>query len=136
MAYMNQKRKAIINDLMKPVLKKYKVKATLKVSNSTIYLNIKSSPLDFFGQINKIAEQNHRDSSPYTPVTDSLQVNPYWFHKHFEGEILEFMQEAHAALRGADYYNNSDAQIDYHNVAYYYYVNIGQWDKPYELITG
>jgi hypothetical protein len=37
MAYMNQEKKAKISALMKPVLKKYGVKATLAVrNNSTI----------------------------------------------------------------------------------------------------
>lgn len=137
MAYMNQEKKAIISNLMKPILKKYKVKATLKVDNATIYLNIKSSPLDFIGQYNEIAKKDIRNSyTPFTPVTDSMQVNPYWFNDQFKGEILEFMKEAHDALRGAGFYNNSDIQSDYHDIAYYYYVNVGQWNKPYELTVG
>lgn len=118
MAYMNQEKKAIISNLMKPILKKYKIKATLSVSNrSTIYLNVKSGSLDFIGQSEK----------------DYLQVNPFWYHEHFEGEILDFLTEAHAALKSAGHYRNTDIQSDYFDEAYYYYIHIGQWDKPYQL---
>ena len=48
MAYMNQQKKAIIASKLKPVLKKYGVKGSLKVSNhSTIVLNVKSGKIDF-----------------------------------------------------------------------------------------
>jgi hypothetical protein len=32
-----------------------------------------------------------------------------------------------------DWYDNSDAQTDYFEMAYYIEVNIGKWDKPYIL---
>jgi hypothetical protein len=52
MAYMNQQKKAIIASKLKPVLKKYGVKGSLKVSNhSTIVLNVKFySKLQFHGR--------------------------------------------------------------------------------------
>lgn len=120
MAYMNQEKKAIINNLMKPILKKYKVKATLSVSNgSPIYLNVKSGIIDF--------NLEH----------GSTQVNPYYFAEHFASnpEAVAFLTEAHEALMGAGFYNNSDIQSDYFNIAYYYYVNLGQWNKPYQLVA-
>lgn len=137
MAYMNQEKKAIINHLMKPILKKYNVKATLSVDSATIYLNIKSSTLDFIGQYNEIAKEDVRNTAymPFNPVTDSLQVNPYWFRDQFKGKILDFLEEAHAALKGAGHYRNTDIQSDYFDEAYYYYIKVGQWNKPYQLIA-
>jgi hypothetical protein len=119
MAYMNQEKKAIINNLMKPILKKYKVKATLSVSHrSTVHLNIKSGAIDF-----PLNEQGY------------TQVNPYYYEEHFASnqDAVAFLTEAHAALKGAGFYNRSDIQSDYFDIAYYYYVNIGQWNKPYQL---
>ena len=136
MACMNQEKKAIISNLMKPVLKKYKVKATLKVDNATIYLNIKSSSLDIIGQYNEIAKNDIRNSyTPFEPVTNNLDINPYWYHDQFKGEILDFLEEAHTALKGAGFYNNSEIQNDYFDIAYYYYIKVGQWNKPYQLIA-
>ena len=136
MAYMNQEKKAIINNLMKPILKKYKVKATLSVDSATIYLNIKSSPLDIISQYNEIAKDDIRNSyTPFTPVVDYLQINPFHFQSQFKGEILDFFTEAHAALQGAGFYKNSEIQNDYFDIAYYYYIKVGQWNKPYVLIA-
>ena len=124
MAYMNQEHKAKITALIKPVLKKYGVKATLAVRNhSTIVLNVKSGSIDFF--------------SDYGDAEDArkfgIQVNPYWFQDHFVGKSKAFLTEAFRALKGADWYDRSDAQVDYFDTAYYYDVNIGRWNKPYEL---
>jgi len=128
MAHINQNEKKIIAELLKPILKKYKVKSTLSISNnSTIYLNIKSSPIDFIGIFNENLQAEAKDN---------IQINPYWFDSHFKGNeiALSFLKEAHDALRGADWFDNSDIQSDYFHTKYYYYINVGQWDKPYILV--
>lgn len=121
---MNQEKKAVIAANLKPILKKYGVKGTLSVRNhSTIVLNIKVGTIDFYGDYG-----DREDARKF-----GIQVNPYWFHEHFEGRAKEFLTEAFDALKSAGYYNNSDAMIDYFDTAYYYNINIGKWDKPYVL---
>jgi hypothetical protein len=115
MAYMNAERKKIIAANLKPVLKKYGMKGTLRVRNHiAIVLTLQSGPINFL----------NRD-----------QINPYWFHEHFEGVAKQFLTEAFAALKSAGYYNNSDASIDYFDVSYYYDISIGKYNKPY-VYTG
>ena len=126
MAYMNQEKKAVIAAKLKPILKKYKVKGTLSVRNhSSIVLNIKAGEVDFI--------------SDYGDAEDArkfgIQVNPYWFQDHFVGKSKKFLKEAFDALKSAGYYNNSDAMTDYFDTAYYYDINIGRWNKPYEKIS-
>jgi hypothetical protein len=137
MAYMSQEKKAKISALLKPILTKYGVKGTLSVRNhSTIVLNVKAGKIDFVEdfiktdikrlnevQIETIRKQKH------------LDVNPYWFQEHFTGKSKSFLTEAFAALKGADWYDETDARIDYFNTAYYVDVNIGKWNKPYVLIN-
>ena len=124
MAYMNQEKKAIIAAKLKPVLKKYGVKGTLSVRNhSSIVLNVKSGPVDFI--------KDYGDAEDARKF--GIQVNPYWFEEHFTGKSKKFLKEAFDALKGAGYYDNSDAQTDYFDTAYYYDINIGRWNKPYEL---
>jgi hypothetical protein len=36
-------------------------------------------------------------------------------------------------MKGTSWYDNSDIMTDYFDVAYYNNINIGKWDKPYEL---
>ena len=112
MAYMNQEKKAKIAAKMKPVLRKYGLKGSLSVHNhSSITLTIKSGKLDF--------------------GSDYVQVNPYWLESNYSGKVLEALQEIKQALLAADYYDRSDAQIDYFDTAYYYNINVGKWNKPY-----
>jgi hypothetical protein len=124
MAYMNQEKKKVIAAKLKPVLKKYGVKGSLSVRNHmSIVLNVKSGKIDFFNDYGDV-----EDAKKF-----GIQVNPYWFQDHFTGKAKEFLADAFDALKSAGYYNNSDAQIDYFDTAYYYDINIGKWNKPYSL---
>lgn len=126
MAYMNQETKAKIVAAVKPILKRYGVKGTFSVRNhSTIVLNIKSGKVDFV---------NDYATSPELKADVEkfgIQVNPYWFQDHFAGESYHFLREVFAGMKSAGWYDNSDAQTDYFDTAYYYDVNIGNWKKPY-----
>lgn len=133
MAYMNQERKAKISAALKPVLAKYGIKGSLSVRNhSSIVLTVKSGAIDFIGNVNRVCGNNHYQvSRGFTPVKDYTDVNPYWFHDHFDGEAKEFLTEAFRALKSADWYDRSDAMTDYFDTAYYVDINIGRWNKPY-----
>lgn len=138
MAHMTQEKKAIISNLMKPILKKYNVKATLSVDNhSTINLNIKSSAYDFVGIYNKKNKEDHAWRFPNETFypREHLELSAGWVGDSFEGEELAFFQEAFEALQGAGYYNNSDSQSDYFDHAYYFGISVGKWDKPYVHIV-
>lgn len=114
MAYMNQEKKAIIAAKVKPILKKYGLKGSLSVHNhSSISLNLKSGPIDFGG--------------------DRIRVNTYWLNDHYgdRPKALAALKELKEALMAADYYDRSDAQVDYFDTAYYYHINVGKWNKPY-----
>ena len=113
MAYMDQEKKAKIAAKIKPILKKYGMKGTLSVHNHmSIVLTLKSGKINFEG----------RD-----------HVNPYWFHEHYTGTAKDFLTEAFDALKAADWFDKSDLMTDYFNTAYYYDINIGKWNKPYEV---
>lgn len=134
MAYMNQERKAIINKALKPVLAKYGVKGSLRVrSHMAIVLTLKSGPIDFIANSNRVCGSDHYQvSRGFRPNTSGYdQVNPYWFQDHYDGEAKAFLAEALTALKTAGWYDRSDAQTDYFDTAYYYDINIGTWDKPY-----
>jgi hypothetical protein len=136
MAYMNQERKAKITKMLKPILAKYKVKGSLSVRNhSTIVLTLKSGAIDFIGNSNRVCGNDfYQVQRGFKPTTSGYdQVNPYWFQDHYDGKAKAFLTEAFKALKSADWYDESNAMIDYFNIAYYVDINIGKWDKPYEL---
>jgi len=135
---MNQDKKAKIAIALKPILAKYKVKGTLSVRNhSTISLNIKSGAIDFIENYietdkNTIYGNKLRaDQIEYIRKNQSMDINPYWFHEHYSGVAKEFLTEAMKALKSADWFDESDAQVDYFHTAYYVDINIGSWNKPY-----
>ena len=114
MAYMDQQMKAKIAANLKPVLKKYGIKGTLSTDKRNIYLTLKSGKIDFGG-------------------ISGRSINPYWYHEHYQGNVKDFLDEAIAALKPADWFDNSDASVDFFNIAYYYHIFVGKWDKPYQL---
>ena len=116
MAYANKETKAIIAANLKPVLKKFGMKGSLSVRyHHAIVLTLTSGPIDF--------------GSKFT------QVNPYWFHEHYMGTAKKFLSEAIDALKSASWYDRSDASVDYFDTAYYFDINIGRWNKDYELVV-
>lgn len=141
MAYVSQERKAKIVAAVKPILKKYGIKATFAVRNhSTISLNIKSGPIDFVENYigtdtNKVAANKMSpDMIAYLRKTKQIDVNPYWFQEHFSGVAKKFLSEVMPAMKSADWYDRSDAMTDYFDTAYYVDINIGKYNKPYEVV--
>lgn len=113
MAYFSQEMKQKIAPKMKALLKQYGMKGSLSVSNHTqVVLTLKSGPIDF---------------SP------NKGVNIYWIQEHYQGVAQEFLLKAKEVLRSADWFDKSDASIDYFHTAYYIDIRIGKWNKPYEL---
>lgn len=128
MAYVSQELKAELAPSIKAVCKKYGIKASIAVRHhSTLVVNIKSGIIDLLGNYNKVTGGDLHGN----PRIDNLDVNPYWYHDHFDGVAREFLEELFAAMKGTKWFNKSDIQSDYFHIAYYLDVNVGQWDKPY-----
>lgn len=135
MAYMNQEKKSKIAQNLKPVLKKYGIKGTLSVrSNMTIALTLKSGKIDFIKNFNETVAQQPGGFRNSSPAEKYLQVNTYWYQDHFSGKAKDFLAEAKKALLSAGWYDNSDIQTDYFDTAYYIDINVGRYDKPYEVV--
>lgn len=137
MAYMSQERKAQRAPIIKAICQKYGVKASLAVRNhSTLVLNVKSGKIDFIGNYNETVGNTPRfmnDPLGFRPVKDSMDINPYWYQEHFTGKAKDFLKEILDAMYGADYFDESDAQVDYFHCSHYVDVNIGKWNKPYTM---
>ena len=134
MAYMNQEKKKEIANLLKNELKGKDIKYSLAVNNhSTIVLNIRSGGVDFIGNYNKTNQDNPRYSFQNADTAkDHLSVNNYWINEHFTGEAKEILEIASECLN-LNNYNKSDAMTDYFDVGHYVDINVGKWNKPYEL---
>ena len=133
MAYMNQERKAKIANALKPILAKYGMKGTLKCRQHAITLTLRQGPIDFIGDLNESRNGRLGVSKDEMRKHYELQVNQYWLDDHYTGVSLEFLKQVNEAMQAADYYDRSDAQIDYFDTAYYYDINVGSWNTPYTL---
>ena len=142
MAYMNQDKKAVIKTNLDKVLKPLGIKYSLRVDNHmAINCTIKSGGIDFMRNFtettgHKFDEhiRNHLQVNQFDEhIRNHLQVNQFWYDEHFTGLAREIIGKTVDALKSADYYDRSDAQIDYFDTAYYIHLNVGSWDKPYEL---
>jgi ABC-type proline/glycine betaine transport system substrate-binding protein len=137
MAYMNQEKKQKIQNALKPILAKYGVKGTLKVRNHhAISLTLRSGPIDFIGDLQvqrTFGYTTHQIDKDKMRERYELSVNQYWIDEHYTGVSLEFLKQVKDAMMAADYYDRSDAQIDYFDTAYYYDISVGSWNKPYTL---
>jgi hypothetical protein len=130
---MNQERKAKIANALKPILAKYGMKGSLKCRQHAITLTLRQGPIDFIGDLNESRNGRLGVSKDEMRKHYELQVNQYWIDEHYTGVSLEFLKQVKTAMQAADYYDNSDAQIDYFDTAYYYDINVGSWNKPYTL---
>jgi hypothetical protein len=139
MAYMNQERKKQIKAELDMVLKPAKIKYSLAVRHhSTIVLNIKSGPVDFLSDYAKTLEGNRyrlgaMGTEIHVPSLTHADLNPYHWRNEFTNEsIKELLGRVFTALNNGNH-DNSDAMVDYFDVGWYVDVNIGKYNKPYEL---
>lgn len=71
------------------------------------------------------------------------QVNQYWIDSHWTDaedkmvltKINEIMHNAPGRAGGKVFFDDSDAMTDYFHTAFYTYLTIGSWDKPYQVIA-
>jgi len=130
-AYMNQQKKQKIATALKPILAKYGMKGSLRVGNHNIDLTLQRGAIDFVADMvqsnqSRVTKDDLRQSYCFT-------VYPYGIDEHYTGESLAFLREVIPAMKAADWYDRSDAQVDYFDTAYYFTIDVGRWNKPYTL---
>jgi hypothetical protein len=142
MAYVSQELKSKLAPTIKALCKKHGVKASLAVRHhSTLVLNIKSGKIDFIENYIKtdadkvVANKMSADTIAQIRKNQSLDVNTYWAHEHYSGKAKKFLTDMIAAMKGPEFFDETDAQVDYFHCSHYIDINIGKWDKPYIVET-
>ncbi len=135
MAYINQDTKKLIHAALKPIFTKYGLKATLGIDHhSTLVININKGKLDFIQNYNNLAK-NSTYPVPREQAQTCLQVNHYWYNEHFNGDCKNALHEiVTTANKVGKNYDNSDIQSDYFDIGFYLDINVGQWNKPYQVL--
>lgn len=130
MAYMTQEKKAKIAPQVKSILKKHGLKGSLSVENhSTLTLKISQGSIDFYENLLETAKETGQDAQY---ITKDIDVNPYWYHKHFSGYPMEVVGELVTAMNAGNH-DRSIPQVDYFDVGWYINIHIGTYRKPYLL---
>jgi len=125
MGYVSQDDKKKLAPAIKAVLKKYDMKGTISVRHhSSLVVTIKSGQIDFSEYMNAGEYQR-----------DYLQVNEAWIDRHYDGIQRDFLNELAAAMKGPDFFDESDIMTDYFHRSHYIDINIGKFDAPY-VCTG
>jgi len=130
MAYINSKDVAQIRKELKETFPKFKF-GVRKRDSMAVSVTIKSGPTDF----SSIFNDNYSNKKQYAQI-NGYHLGNYGEHTKFLSKVQEIIKTA--PMRGDGYqkkgwYDNSDAMTDYFDTAYYIDINIGSWDKPYEV---
>ena len=102
--------------------KKLKFGVRKSPSHSSVGVTIKSGTVDFSDLM--------RNPNDHVPV-NHYHLGNYGVHKSLFEKIIEIIKTAPSDK----WYNNSDPMTDYFDVAFYFDLNIGEWDKPYERVA-
>ena len=136
MAYVSQELKKELAPGIKAVLKKYGVKGSIAVRHHmTLVVNIKSGNLDiiqnWFDTVTKKGTVN--DYGDIMAKPEYIQVNEYWINYNYSDTVKDFLNELLDAMKGDKYFNHDDIQSDYFHRSHYTDINIGSWNKPYQV---
>ena len=133
MAYMNQEKKKTIATYLKMALKGTGIKYSLGVRHhSTIVMKITAGPVDFIKNYVDLAHLRPEKYDMVNGYPTYLDVNPYCYKEHFNGKALDILTKIFDTMNAGNH-DRSDVQSDYFDVGWYVDVNVGTWDKPYEV---
>lgn len=123
MAYVTTEMTKAVRQALKKEMPGWKIRVAKNAHSSGIYMTIDAAPYDLKDEFDeRCAEYGY------------MNINHYYVegYKHAEDykKILDIMLKATASV-GRPFYDNSDVQTDYFDTAYYYYLSIGSYDKPY-----
>mgnify|MGYP001158411937 FL=1 len=104
--------------------KKLKFGVRKSAGGHSVGVTIKSGAVDFSNLMKTDGFDKYVQVNQY-------HLGNYGVHKSLFKKIVEIIKTAPSNK----WYNNSDAMTDYFDVAFYFDLNVGEWDKPYERVA-
>lgn len=130
MAYVNQERKAKIAAALKLVIPR-DWRWSLKIRHhSTLVLTIRKAPVDLLKLLK--SPVNGWDGRP-----KHSDLNVYWLREQFldpQGKMADLFMKIKEAMNEGNH-DRSDLMTDYFDVGWYTDIRIGEWDKPFEVLS-
>ena len=121
MAYIDQDtKKKIMSAIAKAFPSSSGWKITGKVRNySSLTITIRQAPIDMLEGV-QLTDPGYKQCGPWLMNGDSGYVH---------ADILKRIDTI--VKSEGNWYDKSDAMIDYFETAFYFYIEIGGWDKPF-----
>lgn len=106
----------------------------------TTFPNLKFSVRrQHYSSVDVTIEAGNIDFSPLFKEWNKnyAQLNPYHLHNYNEyqslfEQMVDIIKTAPVSVGGDAWFDKSDMMTDYFHTAYYFHLNIGRWDKPYQ----
>ena len=95
-------------------------------------MNINSGGVDFIKNYNDNKDETRYNNGYEVQVNGYINVNEFHINEHFTGEPKEILEIANDCLN-LNNFDKSDAMTDYFHVGHYVEINVGRWDKDYQL---
>ena len=119
MAYVSQEMKKRLAPAIKAVLKKHNMKGSIAVRHhSTLVVNIKEGAIPFDKE-------------------DHYRINEYHYERNYADnpKLVAFLNDLVPAMKGPDFFDESDAMTDYFHRSHYTDINFGKWNQSYQVVS-
>jgi hypothetical protein len=132
MAYLNAQDVQAIRKELKETFPKFKFGVRKGAGSLSVTVAVKAGPTDFSSLFKDEYSQKRR----YAQI-NGYHLGNYGEHTEFFTRVQEIIKTAPSRgegfRKGEGWYDRSDAMTDYFDTAYYIDINVGAWDKPYEV---
>jgi len=138
MAWVQKETVTKVRQGLKALNKEYGMKTSVSGTNSSsLRVRIISGKIDLIGNYTETigaanVMRNYEEVAKYVKRTGHIQVNHYWLETAYTGLALEYLEKV-KAIMSVDHWDKSDIQSDYFHCAYYMNIDIGAWNKPFEV---
>jgi hypothetical protein len=93
-----------------------------------VRVTIKKGNVDFSDITGREGERGYAQINQY-------HLGNYGDHRPLFEDIISVIKKAPGnADNGREWYDNGDAQFDHFDTAFYFNLEVGNWNKPYELV--
>lgn len=125
MAYISTSDVKMIREALKVEFPKHRFSVTKESGGLSVNVAVVKGPENLLADIGETwAGAGYQD------------INHY--HTHMYGEYQGFFDKVVRVIKTApsrQWYDNSDAMIDYFDTAFYMHVSVGKYGKPYEMVA-
>ena len=138
MAYISTDDVKHIRNELKKELPQYKF-SVVRDHHSSVTISLMKGPAfndyEYFDRYNNVTKTANLSDGEHH------QINQYHLEDFYGKENAEILSKIDTISRtapakngGKVWYNDSDIQTDYFDIAYYIHINVGKWNKQYEIV--